>query len=115
MAVYDRQPVRLGRRMNDPVVRSLPLPYAFDTAIGYWTGELDWERLAASLREAVPASELPEAALVAWVEAARAGDEAAPLVLPCMVLTRSGVELVVSGPEAAVDPLVAALAARLAG
>jgi hypothetical protein len=96
--------------------RSLPLPYAFDSAIGYWTGEPDWQLLREALVAASGAEGDPaETSLVTWIEALRAGEPAAPLQIRGVLISVVGAELVLNGPSAAVDPLAARLEPHLTG
>jgi len=100
--------------MSEPVERALPLPYAFDVTIGYWTGEPDWELLVQALAGAAdPDLGDTSAAIFAWIGALRAGEAAALLRVGNAAVSLTGAELVVSGPSTAVEALVGRLAAEL--
>lgn len=57
--------------MSEAAGRAVAIPYAFDTGIGYWTGELDWELLVRAVRAL--GEEMAPSSIDAWAAAARAG------------------------------------------
>lgn len=89
--------------------RVIPLPYRFDTAIGYWTGEPDWDRLTAALASAAPVP----AAVTEWVRQQREGAPAPPLEACRVTIRLDGASLVLAGDEADVVAAAGALAAAL--
>jgi hypothetical protein len=59
--------------LSAPVERSIPLPFAFDTTIGYWTGEPDWALLERVLEALVGPPPGPASGWRAALRAARTG------------------------------------------
>jgi hypothetical protein len=91
--------------MSDLVERRLPIPYAFDTAIGYWTGEPDWELVAGALQ----AAGLAAHEVWAWIAAARQAHPLPLLALDGIAFYVGTGALVLKGPEEAVERATATL------
>lgn len=97
--------------MIPPATRLVTIPYAFDTAIGYWTGELDWALLSTALREI--RLDGPEPCCIdAWVARARAGS-APPLRFGGVRLSVREASVVVEGDADLVQAVAQALEERL--
>ncbi len=98
--------------MSDRVGRIIPIPYAFDTATGYWTGEPDLALLRTALLAAFP--DLAPEAVESWFGVVREQR--------CSALACGGVEaglrdgeLVLAGEPAKVARAAAVIEATLAG
>src|SRR5690242_8149413 len=96
--------------MEPPAEHALPIPYAFDVAIGYWTGEPDWALVAEALRAACGGS-LAVGETEAWL---RSGG-AAPLVVGAVAVCLEGEAILLRGEAAAVEALACVLARAFGG
>jgi hypothetical protein len=94
--------------------RAIPLPYAFDARIGYWTGEIDWDLLASALPVVADLTGVPPATEPAeWLAAARVG-RAAPLAWSGLTLVVEGDTLLIRGEEGLVEPVALGIERHLA-
>lgn len=91
--------------MNEGAERAIPLPLAFDTAIGYWTGEPDWELVETAI-SACAGSGAAQA-----LRLHRQGGP--PAESGGVTLTVAGTTLLVRGETAAVDAFVRGVEERL--
>ena len=86
--------------------RCLPIPCAFDVAIGYWTGEPDWALVAEAL-QAASAGTLSRSEIDAWVRIG--GGRTASLVVGEVAVLLEGEMIVLRGETAAVEELACVL------
>ena len=93
--------------MSEPAERAIPLPLAFDTAIGYWTGEPDWELVEAAV------SACAGAAVAERLAGHRQGG--APVECSGFILEIAETTLLVRGEPAVVERFAAEVEERLAG
>ena len=91
-----------ARGAQPAIERRVPLPLAFDTAIGYWTGEPDWDLLEHALRSSSEIARL--------LPDLRRG----PVELDGVKLWIEGAVLVLWGVPEAVERLAAEIEGRLA-
>lgn len=94
------------------VATEIPIPCRFDTAIGYWTGEPDWDWLRQALLAARAA---PQEQIDAWLEAVCA-DSSTPPALAAeggISVRVDGHLLSIAGPAAACQALALNLRTHL--